>query len=53
VRHELPGVGECLQDHLQIRLVYEVNVPTLNDAINHLLPRMGIGLRLSAHGPAQ
>ncbi|MEM6676703.1 MAG: GMC family oxidoreductase N-terminal domain-containing protein [Pseudomonadota bacterium] len=43
-RHELRGVGECLQDHLQIRLVYEVNVPTLNDAINRFLPRMGIGL---------
>ncbi|MEM1384186.1 MAG: GMC family oxidoreductase N-terminal domain-containing protein [Pseudomonadota bacterium] len=44
IRHELRGVGECLQDHLQIRLVYEVNVPTLNDAINRFLPRMGIGL---------
>ncbi|MEO0763973.1 MAG: GMC family oxidoreductase N-terminal domain-containing protein, partial [Pseudomonadota bacterium] len=43
-RHDLRGVGECLQDHLQIRLVYEVNVPTLNDAINGFLPRMGIGL---------
>ncbi|MEM6974538.1 MAG: GMC family oxidoreductase N-terminal domain-containing protein [Pseudomonadota bacterium] len=43
-RHALMGVGECLQDHLQIRLVYEVNVPTLNDAINRFLPRMGIGL---------
>lgn len=45
VRHELPGVGEALQDHLQIRLVYEVNTPTLNDAINRLLPRIGIGLK--------
>lgn len=45
VRHELPGVGECLQDHLQIRLVYEVNVETLNDAINRLIPRVGIGLK--------
>ena len=45
VRHELPGVGECLQDHLQIRLVYEVNVPTLNDAINRIGPRLGIGLQ--------
>ncbi|CUK10765.1 Alcohol dehydrogenase [acceptor] [Shimia thalassica] len=44
VRHNLPGVGECLQDHLQIRLVYEVNTQTLNDAINHFVPRMGIGL---------
>ncbi len=45
VRHALEGVGECLQDHLQIRLVYEVTEPTLNDAINRFLPRMGIGLR--------
>ncbi|MEM1346074.1 MAG: GMC family oxidoreductase N-terminal domain-containing protein [Pseudomonadota bacterium] len=44
VRHALQGVGEGLQDHLQIRLVYEVNVPTLNDAINRFIPRMGIGL---------
>ncbi|MEM8571349.1 MAG: GMC family oxidoreductase N-terminal domain-containing protein [Pseudomonadota bacterium] len=44
IRQDLPGVGECLQDHLQIRLVYEVNVPTLNDAINRFLPRMKIGL---------
>ncbi len=43
-RHKLPGVGENLQDHLQIRLVYEVNVPTLNDAINNLINRAGIGI---------
>lgn len=45
VRHELPGVGDALQDHLQIRLVYEVNVPTLNDAINNFFRRMGIGMQ--------
>lgn len=45
VRHELKGVGEHLQDHLQIRLVYEVTTPTLNDAINKLIPRIGIGLQ--------
>lgn len=44
VRHALPGVGEHLQDHLQIRLVYEVNVPTLNDAINNIFHRAGIGI---------
>ncbi|MEL6337246.1 MAG: GMC family oxidoreductase N-terminal domain-containing protein [Pseudomonadota bacterium] len=44
VRHALPGVGENLQDHLQVRLVYEVTVPTLNDAINSLWHRLGIGL---------
>ena len=53
LRHELPGVGECLQDHLQIRLVYEVNVPTLNDAINNFFHRMGIGVQyvLTRTGP--
>jgi choline dehydrogenase len=53
VRHALNGVGENLQDHLQIRLVYEVNVPTLNDAINRFLPRMKIGLHyvLARKGP--
>ncbi len=45
VRHELQGVGENLQDHLQIRLVYEVTTPTLNDAINKLIPRIGIGMQ--------
>ena len=43
VRHNLPGVGENLQDHLQIRMVYEVNVPTLNDEINNFFRRMLIG----------
>jgi len=53
VRHDLKGVGEGLQDHLQIRLVYEVNVPTLNNAINSLVRRLGIGLQyaLTRTGP--
>ena len=53
VRHDLKGVGESLQDHLQIRLVYEVNVPTLNSAINSFILRMGIGLQyvLTRTGP--
>jgi len=41
----LDGVGENLQDHLQIRLVFEVNVPTLNDDINNLIRRGLIGLQ--------
>ena len=45
VRLDLPGVGENLQDHLQIRMVYEVNVPTLNDEINSFFRRMLIGIR--------
>ena len=45
LRHELAGVGEALQDHLQIRLVFETNVPTLNDMINSPLGKMKIGLQ--------
>jgi len=53
LRYELPGVGENLQDHLQIRMVYEVNVPTLNDEINNLFLRARIGLEflLARRGP--
>ncbi len=43
VQADLPGVGENLQDHLQIRLVYEVTVPTLNQEINSFWRRMLIG----------
>jgi len=45
VRHELPGVGENLQDHLQIRAVFEVQgVKTLNRQANSLLGKAAIGL---------
>jgi len=45
VRHELSGVGEALQDHLQIRLVFETNVPTLNDMINSTFGKLSIGMQ--------
>ena len=53
LRSELPGVGEALQDHLQIRLVFETNVPTLNDIINSPAGKMKIGLHylLKRGGP--
>ncbi|GBD43265.1 Alcohol dehydrogenase [acceptor] [bacterium HR40] len=45
VRHELAGVGENLQDHLQIRPVWRVkNARTLNELSHSLLGRVGIGL---------
>jgi choline dehydrogenase len=45
VRHDLPGVGENLQDHLQIRTIYKVsNTKTLNERANRLLGRVGMGL---------
>ncbi|MDJ0957395.1 MAG: GMC family oxidoreductase N-terminal domain-containing protein [Arenicellales bacterium] len=43
--HELAGVGENLQDHLQIRMVYKVkNAVTLNQRANSILGRIGMGL---------
>lgn len=45
VRHELEGVGGNLQDHLQIRMIYEVNVSTLNNEINNFFRRMLIGMQ--------
>ena len=51
--HHLPGVGENLQDHLQIRAVYRCTRPTLNDEVNHPLRKVLIGLEylLKRTGP--
>lgn len=43
--HALPGVGEHLQDHLQIRLVYKTRLRTLNDEVNNPLNKLLIGLQ--------
>ena len=51
---ELPGVGGNLQDHLQLRSVYQVrNVRTLNQQAGSLLGKVGIALEylLSRSGP--
>ena len=40
VRHELAGVGENLQDHLQLRLAYKVqNIRTLNEMTQSLFQK--------------
>jgi len=45
VRHELNGVGENLQDHLQIRTVFKVNnAVTLNQKANSLFGKMAMGI---------
>lgn len=45
VMHELPGVGENLQDHLQLRMAFSVkNTRTLNETAGSLLGRLGMGL---------
>ncbi len=45
VAHELPGVGENLQDHLQLRMAFKVqNVVTMNQIANSWLGKARIGL---------
>jgi choline dehydrogenase len=45
VRHEMPGVGENLQDHLQLRMAFKVkNVVTLNQRVNSLFGKAAMGL---------
>ena len=54
VRHDLPGVGGNLQDHLQIRAIYKVgNTVTLNERARSLFGRARIALEyaLRRSGP--
>ena len=54
VRHALPGVGENLQDHLQLRMAFKVRgVPTLNEQANSWFgkARMGLQYALLRSGP--
>ncbi|MFP5307476.1 MAG: GMC family oxidoreductase [Gammaproteobacteria bacterium] len=54
VVHDLPGVGESFQDHLQVRSVYRCTQPiTLNDDLRSLWRQLRIGLRyaLARKGP--
>ena len=42
---DLPGVGENLQDHLQLRMIYKINgAPTLNTRAASWVGRMKIGM---------
>jgi choline dehydrogenase len=54
IRHELQGVGENLQDHLQIRTVFRIEgARTLNQLYHNLFTRAGMGLQyaISRSGP--
>lgn len=54
VLHELPGVGENLQDHLQLRCAYKVTgVRTMNERFQSLVQRAGFLLEyaLLRRGP--
>jgi choline dehydrogenase len=51
---DAPGVGTDLQDHFQVRAIYELNKSwSVNDEVNSIWRRLGIGLRyvLGATGP--
>ena len=50
---DLPGVGQNLQDHLQIRLVFKTSQRTLNDEVNNIFKQGWVGLQyiLSRTGP--
>ncbi|MEQ6887762.1 choline dehydrogenase [Halomonas sp. CS7] len=52
-RHALPGVGENLQDHLQVRLVFKTRCRTLNDEVRHPLKKLAVGTQyvLTRTGP--
>jgi choline dehydrogenase len=48
--HVSLGVGENLQDHLQLRTVFKVNnVKTLNDRANSLIGKIGIAMEYALH----
>ena len=54
VVHDLPGVGQNLQDHLQLRMIYRVEgTRTLNTLANSWLGKARIGLEylLTRRGP--
>ena len=54
ILHELAGVGNNLQDHLQLRLIYKVRgIDTLNERANRWLGKLGMGLEylLFQRGP--
>lgn len=54
VMHELPGVGENLRDHLQVRMYYRCTQPiTLNDTLRSWTGKAGIAAQflLNRGGP--
>jgi choline dehydrogenase len=50
VVHDAPGVGENLQDHLQVRLIHECSRPiTTNDQLNSWIGTAGIAMQWLLH----
>lgn len=54
VVHDLKGIGQNLQDHLQVRMVFKINQKiSLNDSVNNPVRKvlMGIQYMLTRTGP--
>ena len=54
VQHDLPGVGDDLQDHFQVRAIYELDgLESLNTDVGNPLKRIAMGLQyaLTRSGP--
>lgn len=53
VVRDLAGVGENLQDHLQVRMIFECTQPTTNDDLNSLFGQARLALQwlLTRSGP--
>ncbi|MGF7159336.1 choline dehydrogenase-like flavoprotein [Rhodoligotrophos appendicifer] len=50
VQHASPGVGENLQDHMSLRMMYRVrDTVTLNEQANSLFSKIGMGLRYALY----
>ncbi|MGC6498736.1 MAG: GMC family oxidoreductase [Henriciella sp.] len=49
VRHDLPGVGEGLQDHLHHKMVFKTTEPTLNQELNSILGQARSAARFAIH----
>ncbi|MEQ8897031.1 MAG: choline dehydrogenase [Roseovarius sp.] len=45
VRRDVPAVGKNMQDHLQARLVFKCNEPTLNDEVRSLFNQARIAVK--------
>ena len=49
VTADMPGVGDDLQDHLQVRIQYRCTEPiTMNDVVNSWRQRIGAGMRYAS-----
>ncbi len=48
LRHQLPGVGSNLQDHLQARPVYKCTVPTINTETSNVFKKAAIAAQYIA-----